>query len=148
MVMEPIVWLIILIALIIIEIITLGLSTIWFAGGALVAFIAAIAGAGTWLQIILFLVVSIVLLLFTRPVAVKYLNKNRVSTNVDSLIGKQAVVLENIRNLQGTGKVFLNGIEWTARTAMDEDEIDKDSIVNIVRVDGVKLIVERKGEAI
>jgi len=148
MVMEPIVWLIILIALIIIEIITLGLSTIWFAGGALVAFIAAVAGAGTWLQIILFLVVSIVLLLFTRPVAVKYLNKNRVSTNVDSLIGKQAVVLENIRNLQGTGKVFLNGIEWTARTAMDEDEIDKDSIVNIVRVDGVKLIVERKGEAI
>lgn len=148
MVMEPIVWLMILIALIIIEIITLGLSTIWFAGGALVAFIAAIAGAGTWLQIILFLVVSIVLLLFTRPVAVKYLNKNRVSTNVDSLIGKQAVVMENIRNLQGTGKVFLNGIEWTARTAMDEEEIDKDSIVNIVRVDGVKLIVERKGEAV
>jgi len=146
--MEPIVWLMILIALIIIEIITLGLSTIWFAGGALVAFIAAIAGAGTWLQIILFLVVSIVLLLFTRPVAVKYLNKNRVSTNVDSLIGKQAVVMENIRNLQGTGKVFLNGIEWTARTAMDEEEIDKDSIVNIVRVDGVKLIVERKGEAV
>jgi len=146
--MEPIVWLMILIALIIIEIITLGLSTIWFAGGALVAFIAAIAGAGTWLQIILFLVVSIVLLLFTRPFAVKYLNKNRVSTNVDSLIGKQAVVMENIRNLQGTGKVFLNGIEWTARTAMDEEEIDKDSIVNIVRVDGVKLIVERKGEAV
>lgn len=148
MVIEPIVWLIILVVLIVIEIITLGLSTIWFAGGALIAFIAAIAGAGFWLQIILFLVVSIVLLLFTRPVAVKYLNKNRVSTNVDSLIGKQAIVLEDIRNLQGTGKVLLNGIEWTARTAADGDEIDKDSIVNIVRVDGVKLIVERKGEAI
>jgi len=148
MVMEPIVWLIILIILIVIEIITLGLSTIWFAGGALVAFIAAAAGADFLVQIILFLVVSIVLLLFTRPVAVKYLNKDRINTNVDSLIGKQAVVLEDIRNLQGTGKVLLNGIEWTARTAVDGEEINKDSIVDIVRVDGVKLIVERKGETI
>lgn len=146
--MEPIVWLGILAVLIIIEIITLGLSTIWFAGGALVAFFAALLGADVVIQVILFLVVSIILLLFTRPVAIKYLNHNRTKTNVDSLIGKQAVVIEGIENLKGFGKVQVNGLEWTARTLEDYQSIEKDSIVNIVRVDGVKLIVEGRGETL
>lgn len=146
--MEPIIWLGILIVLIIIEIITLGLSTIWFAGGAIVSFIAALLGADVVIQVILFLVVSIILLLFTRPVAVKYLNHNRTRTNIDSLIGKQAVVIEEIENLKGLGKVQVNGLEWTARTSEDYQNIEKDSIVNIVRVDGVKLIVERRGEGL
>lgn len=143
MVTQPIVWLIILVVLIIIELVTLGLTTIWFAGGSLAAFIAAVAGGDIYVQVGLFLVVSVVLLLFTRPFAVKFLNKTRTSTNADSYIGKQAVVLEAISNLQSKGKVTFNGIEWTARTK-DDKEIEKDSIVNIIAIDGVKLIVEKK----
>lgn len=143
--MEPITWLIILIVLIVIEIITLGLTTIWFAGGSLVAFIAALCGAGLPLQVILFLVVSLVLLLFTRPLAMKYLNKNRSKTNVESVIGEQAVVLQEINNLEARGQVQLNGLEWTARANDPNQIIQKGQVVNIVRVDGVKLIVENKG---
>ena len=101
--MNPIVWLVILVVLLVIEIITLGLSTIWFAGGALAAFIAALLGADLYLEIILFLAVSLVLLLFTRPVVMRYLNANKTATNVDSLIGEQAIVTKPINNLLGQG---------------------------------------------
>ena len=142
--MNPVVWLVILIVLLVIEVITLGLSTIWFAGGALAAFIAALAGAGMAVQVVLFLAVSIVLLLFTRPVVMKYLNKNKTATNADSLIGEQAVVTKTINNLMGRGEVFINGMEWTARSGQEDEVIEKDTVVRILRIDGVKLIVERK----
>lgn len=144
--MEPIVWLILLIVLIVIEIITMGLSTIWFAGGALVAFVASLLYANVAVQVILFLVVSILLLVFTRPVAMRYLNHTRIRTNVESLIGKNAVVTEKIENIHGHGQVLVGGLEWTARSLDDSTVIEKDEIVCIVRVDGVKLIVEREGE--
>lgn len=127
--MEPVVWLILLVVLIIIEIITLGLSTIWFAGGALVAFIAALCHAPVPLQVVLFLIVSILLLVFTRPLAVKYLNKNRVRTNVESLIGKKAVVTETIDNIQSKGHVTVNGLSWMARSREEEKIIEKDEVV-------------------
>ena len=142
--MNPVVWLVILIVLLVIEVITLGLSTIWFAGGALAAFIAALAGAGMAVQVVLFLAVSIVLLLFTRPVVMKYLNKNKTATNADSLIGEQAVVTKTINNLMGRGEVFINGMDWTARSGQEDEVIEKDTVVRILRIDGVKLIVERK----
>ena len=82
-------WLILLGILLIIEIITLGLTTIWFAGGALIAFLVAILGGAVWLQVVVFLAVSILLLLFTRPIAMKYMNKNVQKTNVDSLKGEK-----------------------------------------------------------
>ena len=85
--MEGIFWLIVIIVMALIEIITLGLTTIWFAGGALVAFFANLAGANLVIQIILFVVVSVLLLALTRPLAVEYLNKGRTRTNVDSLLG-------------------------------------------------------------
>ena len=91
-----IVWIAILIVMLIIEIITLGLTTIWFAGGALVAFIAGMLGAGVPLQVTLFVVVSLVLLAGTRPFAAKFLNKNRTKTNSESLIGETGIVLEDI----------------------------------------------------
>lgn len=143
--MEPVVWLILLVVLIIIEIITLGLSTIWFAGGALVAFIAALCHAPVPLQVILFLVVSILLLVFTRPLAVRFLNQNRVRTNVESLIGKNAVVSETIDNLKSAGRVTVNGLSWMARSRDDGKIIEKDAVVRIIRVEGVKLIVEEEG---
>ena len=142
--MEAIVWLAVAIVLLIVEIITLGLTTIWFAGGALVACVAAALQADFLVQVILFLVVSVVLLFFTRPVAVRYMNKNRTKTNAESLMGKEAVVLQEINNLKASGQVQLNGIEWTARAENMEDVIEKGAIVCVKKIEGVKLIVTRK----
>lgn len=140
--MEAMVWLILLAVFLVIEAVTLGLTTIWFAGGALVAFIAAMCGAGMAIQIVLFVVVSVALLVFTRPMAVKYMNKKTERTNVDSLIGKHAVVTNTIDNLQSTGQVQVNGLEWTARASQEAQIIPKETVVEIIEVDGVKLIVK------
>ena len=142
--MNPILWLILLIILLVIEAISLELTTIWFAGGALASFIAALVGADVVVQVVLFLAVSIVLLVFTRPVAMRYLNRNKTPTNAESLIGEQAVVTQTINNLMGRGVVLVNGMEWTARSQENSEMIEKDTIVRILRIDGVKLIVERK----
>ena len=142
--MEAIVWLAVAIVLLVVEIITLGLTTIWFAGGALVACVAAALQADFLVQMMLFLVVSVVMLFFTRPVAMRYMNKNRTKTNSESLVGKEAVVLQEINNLKAAGQVQVNGIEWTARAENMEDVIEKGAIVCIKKIEGVKLIVTRK----
>ena len=142
--MEAICWLAIVIVLLVIEIATLGLTTIWFAGGALVACIAALLHANIWVQIVLFLVVSVLLLFFTRPLAVRYMNKDRTKTNVDSMVGKEAVVTEAIDNLKAQGVVQVNGLECTARSEESQEVIPKGAIVEVGRVDGVKLIVRKK----
>lgn len=141
-----VVWLVILILAICIEVGTMGLSSIWFAGGALIAVIAATLSLPIWLQIILFLAVSIVLLVFTRPIAVKYFNKDRVRTNVESMIGRQAIVVSEIDNLQGIGQVAVGGQEWSARSENDKKSLAVGSVVEIVAVSGVKLIVREDAQ--
>lgn len=138
------IWLIVFVACIVIEIITMGLTTIWFAGGALVAAIGAAVGAPLWLQIVLCVVVSLVLLYFTRPIAVKYFNKDRVKTNAESLVGRQAIVISEIDNLQGIGQVTVGGQEWTARTTEEGITLPVGSVVIIRAISGVKLMVEEK----
>ena len=133
--MDAILWLAAVVVLLVIEIATLGLTTIWFAGGALIAGI----------QFVLFLIVSLILLIFTRPIAMRYLNTNRTRTNAESLIGKEAVVTQTIENLKNQGQVIVGGIEWTARTDDNEKMIEKDTVVEIERIEGVKLIVKKKG---
>ena len=145
--MNPMIWLGLLAVLLIVEAVTAGLTTIWFAGGALIAAIAAWMGAGVLAQIVLFLAVSGVLLVFTRPLAVKYLNKDKVATNANSLIGKKAGVTIDIDNLAQTGQVLINDVEWTARTSDDSQKISKGAVVEIKEIRGVKLIVEKKKEA-
>ena len=127
--MEPLMWLIVLAVFLVIEAITVGLTTIWFAGGALVAAIASGAGVGILVQWILFLVISLVLLIFTRPIAMRYLNTNRTRTNAESLIGKEAVVTQTIENLKNQGQVIVGGIEWTARTDDNEKMIENRQII-------------------
>lgn len=139
-------WLIILVALVVIELLTMGLTTIWFAGGALVATVAAVFGAPLLLQIILFLIVSAVLLYFTRPVAVKYFNKDRVRTNAESLVGRQAIVISEIDNLQGIGQVSVGGMEWSAHTRQDGIVLPVGTVTVVVAINGVKLIVEERKE--
>lgn len=140
----PVYWLIALVVFLVIEAATLGLATIWFAGGALIALIAAMCGAGIGIQIAIFLVVSLVLLIFTRPFAVRFLSKDTLKTNVDRVIGMEGVVTEEISNLAGTGKVSLGGNIWTARTENEGGTIPVDSVVAVLRVEGVKLIVKVK----
>ena len=138
------IWLIIFVACIVVEIITMGLTTIWFAGGSLIASVAAAIGAPLWLQIVLFVAVSLVLLYFTRPIAVKYFNKDRVKTNAESLVGKQAIVISEIDNLQGIGQVTVGGQEWSARTTEEGITLPVGSVVIIRAISGVKLMVEEK----
>lgn len=134
-------WLIGLIVFLIIEIITLGLTTIWFAGGALVAFVASLLGMPVIVQIILFFVVSFVLLFFTRPLIQKHLNNSREKTNVNSMIGKEGKVIEAVDNFNGKGRIFVNGMEWSARSEQEDLMIPADSRVIIKEIQGVKAIV-------
>lgn len=143
--MYAIIWLAALVILLIAEALTLGLTTIWFAGGALIALVAALLGANVWVQLWIFLAVSLVLLIFTRPLALRYMNKSTLKTNVDSLAGEQGIVSETIDNLEATGKVKLNDVFWMARSE-DGSIINEGTVVEIVRVDGVKLIVKVKEE--
>lgn len=137
-----VVWLIVLIVSIGIEMATLGLASIWFAGGALVALIATAFHAPLVVQILLFFAVSLVLLIFTRPIAVKYFNKDRVKTNAESLVGKQAIVISEINNLQGIGQVLVAGQEWSARCVDDDITLPEGTVVDIMAISGVKLIVK------
>lgn len=141
---EVTIWLAVLVVCVGIEIATMGLTTIWFAGGALVSAILAALNAPLWLQIVAFFVVSLILLYLTRPVAVKYFNKDRVKTNVESLIGRQAIVISEIDNLQGIGQVTVGGQEWSARSVKDDVQLPVGSVVVVRSVSGVKLIVEEK----
>lgn len=135
------IWIVILIVCLVIEIISLGLTTIWFSGGALIAAVAAIFDVPIPVQVILFLVVSILLFYFTRPIALKYFNNKRVKTNVDSLIGAHAKVLSSINNVEGSGKVMVNGQEWSARSDDEKKVIAEGQMVEILSVTGVKLVV-------
>ena len=141
-----VVWLVILVVLVVIELLTMGLTTIWFAGGALIAAIASLFRAPFVVQVILFLVVSVVLMFFTRPLAVKYFNKDRVRTNAESLVGRQAIVISEIDNLQGTGQVNVGGMEWSARTKEDGVTIPVGTVTTVLAINGVKLVVEERKE--
>lgn len=136
-----ILWLVVMIIAIVIEIVTLGLASIWFAGGALVAAAFAMCSLPVWLQILAFLLISLVLMVFTRPVAVKYFNKDRVRTNVESMIGRQAIVISEIDNLQGIGQVTVGGQEWSARSDDDQKKLAVGAVVEVMAINGVKLIV-------
>ena len=140
-----IIWLVVLVACLVVEIYTLGLTSIWFAGGALLAMIISLIGGPLWLQVLVFLVASIVLLVFTRPIATKYFNKSRTKTNVDSKIGKQAIVTERIDNLIGEGRIVTDGMEWTARS-LDSSVIEEGTVVTIEKIEGVKAIVKIRKE--
>ena len=141
--MTPLAWLGILAILLVIEAITVGLTTVWFAGGALVACIASWLGGGIVVQLLLFFGVSVVLLIFTRPLAVRYMNKGVEKDQCREPSGKKrAVVIQPVNNLAQTGQVRINDIEWTARTADDGEEIPTGAVVEIEEIRGVKLIVK------
>lgn len=135
------IWLGLLILFAIGEAVTVGLTSIWFAAGALAALLCALLGGPLWLQVTLFIVVSALSLLAIRPVAQKYFNSKVEPTNADRVIGTEAVVTEAIDNLQGTGAVRIGGIVWSARSAVEES-IPEGTLVRVLRIEGVKVFVE------
>ena len=136
------VWLVLAILFVVAECLTVGLVSIWFAGGALVAMILAMAGANVVWQAITFLVISAVLLVATRPLVKKYLLNKKAKTNYESVIGEVAKIIETVDNYNQTGAAFANGKEWTARSTRDSVVLEKDSLAKVVAIEGVKLIVE------
>ena len=144
--MTPFYWLIALAVFLVIEIITMGLTTIWFAGGSLVAFIASLIGVPVIAQIVIFFVISFVLLFFTRPVVEKHLNNSREKTNVNSMIGKEGKVTEEIDNFNQKGTIVVNGLEWTARSSDDDIIIPNGSKILVKDGQGVKAIVGKVSE--
>ncbi len=142
--MATIFWLVMFVVLLLIEIFTMGLTTIWFAGGSLIAFVLAFVGFGLPVQVIAFLISSIVLLVLTRPIAVKFFNKERQKTNAESLIGQKAIILEKIDTLRGEGRAEVNGMEWSAKTDEPDGIIEAGTVVVIEGIQGVKLIVRKE----
>lgn len=145
--MLNLIWIGLFIILLIIEVFTVGLTTIWFAIGALAAAGANTLGANLTIQIIVFLAVSIMLMIFTRPWAAKHLNKNRLKTNYESKIGEVIKITERVDNLRQTGRSIVDGQEWTVRSQDNNVILEKDELAKVISVSGVKLIVEKyKGE--
>lgn len=140
------IWLGLFIILIVIELFTVGLTTIWFAAGALAALAANALGAGLVVQIIIFLAVSCVLLIFTRPWAAKHLNRKCIRTNYEGKIGKVIRITQKVDNLEQTGASIVDGQEWSVRSKSDSETLDTGALAKVVDVSGVKLIVEKYEE--
>lgn len=137
-----IIWAIVFAICIIIEIATLGLTTIWFAGGAVIAALSAFLSISFLVQVLIFAIVSLILLFTTRPIAKKHFNGKMEKTNVESIIGQKVVVTQTINNLTSEGQVKVNGLEWTAR-AQNNDIIPEGTLVQVDHVSGVKVFVSK-----
>ena len=141
---NTLIWLVIAAVCVIIEICTLALTTIWFAFGSIAAALVSLATDSVILQCVAFFVVSFALLLLIRPSVVRRFNSRRTKTNVDSVIGKTVVVTEPIDNFGNSGRAKVGDIEWAARSNSDGVTMPVGSKATVVRVEGVKLIVNPK----
>lgn len=135
-------WLTIFIILLIVEIATMALTTVWFSIGAVFALFASLLGASLVVQIVIFLAVSFLVLFLYRPLALKYVNQRLTKTNVDDLVGKEGRITEKVDNLSQTGRMVINGMDWAARSESDAITIEPDTVVKVLKVVGVRLIVE------
>ena len=133
-------WLALAVFLGIIEACTVQLVSIWIAGGAVAATVIAACGFGMGAQIGIFLAVSAILLIATRPFVKKFTNAAKEKTNSDRIIGQKVVITEKVDNIASTGKTVINGVEWTARSN-DGRELEEGSIAVVKKIEGVKLIV-------
>lgn len=137
---EALVWLILLVLFLLVEASTVGLVSIWFAAGALLALLSALFGLPLIVQIIVFFVFSGVCLLLMRPLVRKYLRPRISPTNVDAVIGKEGIVTKQINNLTAEGTVRINSMDWSARSAAGET-IAPGTRVRVERIEGVKVFV-------
>lgn len=137
------VWTIAIILFAVLEAVTAQLVSIWFVLGAIGALITAFLGGEIWLQIVIFIAISVVTLLLTKPLVKKVINPKTQKTNADKCIGETGIVIEEINNISSTGQVKINGNVWTARST-NGDIISKEDLVTVDKIDGVKLMVTKK----
>ena len=135
-------WIILAIILALVELLTMGLSTIWFAIGCLCACFMAMFGFSLGIQVVVFFIVSILTLVLVRPFSLKYLNNRITKTNIDSLIGRKVIVTKDVDNIRETGSANIDGITWNLRS-LSGDEIAAGETVVISNIEGNRLIVER-----
>ena len=138
--MAAIVWLVLMVVFLAAEASTVSMVSLWFAAGALIALLTALAGGPAWLQTLLFLAVSAGLLLALRPLVKKYLSPKLTATNVDSVVGSTGLVTATIDNVSAVGQVKLGAMEWTARSTSGQP-IPAGTLVKVDRIEGVKAFV-------
>lgn len=139
--MEAIIWIALVIVFAVIEIATVGLTSIWFSGGALAALLAYAVGLNAVWQFLIFAGVSAVLLCFTRPWALKYLKPRLTRTNYEGAIDKNVCLTETVDNVKGTGTAIYNGQEWTARAYEEHQTFEAGAIVRVKEIRGVTMYV-------
>lgn len=140
--MEAIIWIVLIIVFAVIEILTVGLTSIWFAGGALGALLCYALGLGMIWQFLMFVGVSFVLLFFTRPWALKYLKPHLTKTNYEQVLNENVCLTETVDNIKGTGTAVYKGQEWTARASEDGKVYEAGTIVKVKEIRGVTMYVE------
>ena len=130
-----IVWLVLLVVFLVVEASTVTIVSLWFA-----ALIASLLGAAAWLQVLLFLAVSVILIIALRPIVRKFVHPKLTATNVDSVIGSTGLVTASIENVSATGQVKLGAMVWTARSTSGAP-IPEGTLVRVDRIEGVKVFV-------
>ena len=135
------IWLAILIISVVVEVATTGLVSIWFCFGAAAAMLMAALKLPEVFQIIVFFVVSLVLLFITKPLVKRFIYSKNTHTNADRILEQKGIVTQEVNNLKGTGAIKVDGKEWTARSAIDQEVIAVGTEVTIKEIQGVKAIV-------
>lgn len=136
-------WLIAAGVFFIIEMATIGFLVFWLGIGALLAMLTSFITDSILIQVLVFVITSIILLIFTRPLVNKFIKvPKEVKTNAYSIIGKKAIVISKINNIEGNGQVKIDGDVWSAKSFDDED-IPENTEVEIVEIDGVKAVVKK-----
>lgn len=137
------IWLALMIIFIVVEIATVGLTSIWFAGGALAALAAALIGMSVPVQAVCFFMAAIALVLFTRPFALKFVKPHNIRTNYEDIIGREVQVTARVDNRADTGTAVFNGQEWTARSAEDGMVMEAGETAHVKEIKGVKLYLTK-----
>ena len=144
--METILWIALIIVFVAVEIATVGLTAIWFAGGALVALLVQLLGLNIYWQIIFFIAASAILMTVTRPWALKYFKPRLVKTNYETVVGESVCLTETVDNIKGTGTAVYKGQEWTARAYENGKTFEAGTIVAVKEIRGVTLYVTESGQ--
>lgn len=139
--MESIFWLVLMIIFAVVEIATVGLTAIWFAGGSFVALLVHLMGLNIYVQIVVFIVISAILMIFTRPWVLKYFKPRLVRTNYETVVGENVCLTETVDNIKGTGRAVYRGQEWTARAYESGKIFETGTIVAVKEIRGVTLYV-------
>lgn len=142
------IWIVVLLITVILEAATMQLTSIWFAFGSLGAWIISVCGGPVWLQLVVFAVLSILLLAFTRPIALKYLRPRPEKTNADAMPGKVGVVVTPVRSIEGIGQVTVEGMVWSAKPEDGKQNFEIGERVEVVRIEGVKVVIRSLPETV